>query len=109
MKGMNESTNNLKHLTECPVCNKKYQHTKTFLLEEDEARTTFHLTCGNCKTSILVFVSSGQFGVISLGVATDMSGSEARRLFRNDSISADNVIKVHELLREHKGGIKELI
>lgn len=79
------------------------------VLDEDEKRTTLHLTCDDCGASTLVFVSIGQLGVVSLGMLTDLEQSEAKKVFQGEAISADNVIEVHQFLKRYNGGVEALI
>ena len=106
---MKPSVNNLENLVKCPICNKKYGQAKILVLEENNNKTTLHVTCGSCKISSLIFISSGKMGIVSLGMLTDLTKEEAKNLFKNEEISADNVIEVHEYLKNFKGGIKEFI
>jgi hypothetical protein len=106
---MKPSINNLDNLAKCPICSKKYGQTKILVLEEEMDKTTLHVTCENCKISSLVFISSGKMGIVSLGMLTDLTREEARNLFKNEEISADNVIEVHEYLKNFKGEISEFI
>lgn len=103
------SFDNLEHLTKCPLCGKKYQYGRTILLEEADERTTFHLTCDSCKTAILVFLSVGKLGVVSVGMITDLCREEAKRLFGQEAVSANQVIEVHEFLKKFDGKVEEFI
>lgn len=100
---------NLGYLTKCPLCNRKYHFSRALILDEEENRTTFHLTCDSCQASTLVFVSMGQFGVVSLGMITDLDKNEARQLFKNDAISTDQVLEVHQFMKKFEGSVKDLI
>jgi len=100
---------NLKHLTKCPECNRAYSHTKALVLDEDSNKTTFHITCDACKVSTLIFVSSGKTGIVSFGILTDLSRNEVKKLFKTEAISADQVIEMHEFLKDFGGSIKEFI
>lgn len=100
---------NLQPLIRCPVCNKKYEPAKMIVLDEDAKRTTLHLTCDDCGASTLVFVSMGQFGVVSLGMLTDLEQNEARKVFQGEAISSDQVIEVHQFLKNYHGGVEALL
>ena len=100
---------NLQSLIRCPVCNKKYRPAKMLVLDEDDKRTTLHLACESCGASSMVFVSMGQFGVVSLGLLTDLKQSEARAVFQGEAVSADTVIEAHQFLKHYTGGIEALI
>jgi transcription elongation factor Elf1 len=100
---------NLQSLIRCPVCNKKYRSNRILVLDENEKRMTLHLTCESCGASSMVFVSMGQFGVVSLGLLTDLEQSEAREVFQGEAISADQVIEMHQFLKHYTGGVEALI
>lgn len=106
---MKTSLENLKSLMRCSVCNHKYEPVKAILLEEQEGQTTFHLTCTSCKVSTVVFVSTSQLGVVSMGILTDLEGNEVRNLFGDEAISSDQVLDVHTFLKGFDGGVKEFI
>jgi hypothetical protein len=100
---------NLKSLIHCPVCSKEYRPARMLLLDQEDKRTTLHLTCEACGASTLVYVSLSPVGAVSMGVLTDLEQSEARHLFRGDAVSADEVLGMHHFLKQHKGGVDELI
>ncbi|MFZ3031658.1 MAG: hypothetical protein WA082_01360 [Candidatus Moraniibacteriota bacterium] len=100
---------NIQSLMRCPVCNKKYRTTKMLVIDEDDKRTTLHMTCEGCGASTLVFVSLGQFGVVTLGTLTDLEQSEARKVFQGEAVSTDNVIEAHQFLKNYTGGVEAFI
>ena len=106
---MKPSINNLENLVKCPICNKKYNQARILVLEEGGNRTTIHVTCGSCEISSLVFISSGKMGIISLGMLTDLTTEEAKILFKNEAISTDQVIEVHEYFKDFQGEINDFI
>lgn len=100
---------NIQSLIRCPVCNKKYRPVKMLVIEEDEKRTTLHLSCEHCGAATLVFASLGQLGVVTLGTLTDLEQSEARRVFQGEAVSSNTVLEVHQFLKHYQGGVEELI
>lgn len=68
-----------------------------------------HITCEACGASTLVYMSLSPVGVVSLGVLTDLEQSEAKAHFRGEPVSSDEVLAVHEFLKQHKGGVDEII
>ncbi|MBP9728268.1 MAG: hypothetical protein KBD27_02720 [Candidatus Moranbacteria bacterium] len=100
---------NIQSLIRCPVCNKKYRSMKMLVIEEDDKRTTLHMTCESCSAATIVYVSLGQFGVVTLGTLTDLEQSEARRVFGGEAVSANNVIEAHQFLKDYTGGVEALI
>ncbi|MEP7162855.1 MAG: hypothetical protein ABI747_03775 [Candidatus Moraniibacteriota bacterium] len=99
----------MKPLIHCPVCNKEYRPAKMLLLDQEEKRSTLHLTCEACGASTLVYVSLSQMGAVSMGVLTDLDQSEAKILFKEEPVSSDEVLEVHEFLKQHEGGVDEFI
>lgn len=100
---------NIQSLIRCPVCNKKYRSTKMLVIDENDKRTTLHMTCESCSAATLVFVSLGQFGVVTLGTLTDLEQSEARKMFQSEAVSANHVIEAHQFLKDYKGGVEMFI
>lgn len=82
---------------------------KMLVIDEDDKRTTLHMTCEGCSASTIVFVSLGQFGVVTVGTLTDLEQSEARQVFSSEAVSSDNVIQVHQFLKHYEGGVEALI
>ncbi|TXH07360.1 MAG: hypothetical protein E6Q06_03145 [Candidatus Moraniibacteriota bacterium] len=105
---MKPNLENLKALVHCPVCSKEYRPAKVLLLDQEDKRSTLHLTCESCSASSLVYVSMSPVGVVSMGVLTDLEQGEARRLFKGEVISSDEVLTVHRFLKEHRS-VDELI
>ncbi len=100
----------LEPLARCPVCNKKYRHGRhLFPVAEEERKTTLHLTCEHCGGKTLVAISVTPFGMVSLGILTDLDQSEVKRLFGAEPISADQVIAAHRFFKQYRGGVEELV
>lgn len=99
---------NLQSLVRCMVCNKKHRPRKMIVLEEGADRTTFHLSCDDCGTASLLFLSQGQMGIVSLGMMTDLEQGEARRLYKGAPVSSDEVLEAHTVLKNFTGDVKDL-
>ena len=82
---------------------------KMLVIDEDDKRTTLHMTCEGCSASTIVFVSLGQFGVVTLGTLTDLEQGEARRVFQGEAVSTNDVLEAHQFLKNYDGGIEALI
>ncbi len=79
------------------------------VIDEDDKRTTLHMTCESCAAATIVFISLGQLGVVSLGTLTDLEQSEAKKVFRGDAVSADTVIEAHQFLKHYEGGVEAFV
>lgn len=104
----NKSGNNLDFLLKCSFCGGDFEDEDATVLEENEQKTTLHATCVNCRTSAIFFLSNNQAGIISLGMATDLDKNEVKDKFFKNTVSADEVIDVHQFFSEHKGDSNEL-
>ncbi len=78
-------------------------------IAEEEKRTMLHLTCEHCGGKTLVAISVTQFGMVSLGVLTDLDQSEVKQIFSSEPISANQVIDAHQFFKQYQGGVEELI
>ncbi len=85
-------------LAKCSVCGRKLRADRIVILDEKERETVLHATCFNCKSASIIFLSSNQAGLVSVGMATDMDASEVKKIFGTSAISADEVIDAHELI-----------
>ncbi|MFZ2154140.1 MAG: hypothetical protein WAV16_02805 [Candidatus Moraniibacteriota bacterium] len=96
---MREQEYNLKNLAKCPLCKAKYDHSQALVLEENNGRKVFHLKCDKCQTAMLAFIiADGKQGMISLGMATDLSAKEAVDIFKKVPVSEEEVLKVYKYL-----------
>ena len=86
----------LESFMKCPQCNEPYEDSKALLIETDQRKTTFHITCGKCNISTLVSVAVNQLGLVSMGSLTDLDRQEVKRLFQREPISSDEVLDVHK-------------
>jgi hypothetical protein len=105
---MNIPLENMQSLLGCPLCPQKHQPTKVIILEEGQKRTVLHITCETCSASAIVTVSMGQFGVMSMGVLTDLEQPEAKKMFAAEAVTSDQVLEVHQFLKDFSGGVEAL-
>lgn len=79
------------------------------ILSEKEQKTTMHITCAKCRSAAIVFLLNNQLGVMSVGIATDLDGSEVGTKFGGEAINSDEIIDVHQFVADGKGDILQLI
>jgi hypothetical protein len=94
-------------LESCFFCNSYYSQDDFLMLEEQDQKTTFHVTCPKCNTSTLIFSSVTNAGIVSLRVATDLDKKEVKRMFCDNAINADDVLEMYELVCS-QGASREL-
>lgn len=93
---MKNKNDNPDLFSKCSVCGENFNQKDFALLENEDHRTVFHTTCSGCDTSFIMMVTSGQSGVVSLGMVTDLDGKEVLEKFKKEAISADEVIDAHQ-------------
>jgi hypothetical protein len=86
----------------CSACSYAFNQDGLVILEENQQQSIFHALCPKCKTATLIFLSSNQAGLISLGMATDLNQEEAKIFFGQESVNVDEVIDVHSLFFKNK-------
>lgn len=105
----NKNHNQLDFMSQCAFCGHHFFRNDWMVLEEAEQKTAFHITCSNCLTSAIIFVSHSATGVVSLGMGTDLNRQEAKNLYSQSAVSADEVIDVHKYLFDSPVGWKQLL
>jgi len=87
----------------CPVCGAQRDHLSYMPLGYDEDRTIVHISCTKCAGAAMIFVSQNEGGMMTVGVLTDTTPTEARTFFQSDVISDNDVIAVHDYLDTFDG------
>jgi len=91
----------LKIQSECPFCGKQYDLSSLRVISERPQGLLAHLTCSVCRGSIITFVSVSAMGTVTAtGVATDLAEDEVLKFEKGKTVSADEVIEIHELLKK---------
>jgi len=92
----------------CPVCGAQRDHLSYMPLGLDEDRTIVHISCTKCAGAAMIFVSQSEGGLMTVGVLTDTTPTEARTFFQSDIISDNDVIAVHDYLDTFDGYTSEM-
>ena len=103
---MEKNNNTLDFLSKCYFCGSPLDDKSLKILENKDKKNTFHVTCGKCQTSAIVFFSVNQAGIMSVGMATDLDQSEVGEKFLQEAISADEVIDAHQFINNYLGNWK---
>jgi hypothetical protein len=93
---------NINLLAKCPNCNRKHQNSKTRVLNQNDGKTTLHITCGHCQISTLVLASEAALGLVSIGMMIDLRESEVKNFIAKSAITIDEIIEVHRSMKEDR-------
>ncbi len=95
-------------LANCPLCNAKYKPREARILDEEMGKHLLHLECRECGNAVLALFRVNAEGLCSVGMVTDLTAEDALRFKDAPGISADDVIGLHELLKEDKFFIERI-
>jgi len=87
-------------MTHCPICHALYAKKQIKLLEEGQFVRLFHSTCESCGHGMFAYVTQGLNGMSSLGLVTDVSGTDVEQYIQASPVSADECIQARKLLYE---------
>jgi len=92
----------LRLLNQCPVCKEPYIPDEANLLEQKETSHLVHITCPHCKNSILAIILVSALGMSSIGIITDLSATDVKRLKMKGPVTEDEVLDLHVALSSEK-------
>jgi len=84
----------------CPVCNNKYNPIEAKVLEEKEEAHLIHIKCRRCQSSVVALILTSSLGISSMGIVTDLNSDDVLKFKTSKSISADDVIEIHQILNK---------
>ncbi|MFC1687530.1 hypothetical protein ACFL0L_03035 [Patescibacteria group bacterium] len=70
------------------------------VLEESEDTHLMHVVCRRCSSSILVLMLTGDLGISSVGMVTDLTSEDVLKFKNAEEIGSDDVLLLHEHLWE---------
>lgn len=93
----------------CPACARNLEGCEVRMLKQAESHLTVEVTCARCQVQFIVVLavqySAEDFeDLVDEPVAVSSSGDSAAA-----PITPDEVLDVHDLLRDFRGNFKELL
>jgi hypothetical protein len=86
----------LKFINRCPICSSAYDGKEAKLFAKNETATLVHLTCTSCASYFVAMVLLVGQGVSSVGMVTDLSFDDVKRLYQSEPFTTDEIIDAHE-------------
>lgn len=91
-------------LKDCPMCRTNFQQTDVRIVDTYNNVHLLHVTCSSCTYAILSLFAISQFGLSSVGMATDLSATDAERVLDSNPIDEDEILLFHSLIEgKYKG------
>ena len=98
-----ETTSDVKNgRLHCPACLRVYESRDMHVLLREKSRRILHTTCLKCGLSLFLSVEANPFGMVGVGVPTDLSYAEAAQRGTADPITVDRVIEVYRELQDRE-------
>lgn len=92
------SSEGLRVISYCPLCEASYNPLRARLLEERDDAHLVHIQCSNCGSSIVALILSSAVGITSVGLVTDLTGDDVLHFKDGTQVTADDVLDFHSWL-----------
>lgn len=99
----------LGYILRCPICGFKYNMESTRVIDSqqndvfNEAKILIHSDCKKCKSSVMFNVEIKGPEVFSVGMITDLTGTDSSKFKNRQPITANEVISIHQTLKSFNG------
>jgi transcription elongation factor Elf1 len=90
----------LKLISQCPVCGQNYDNKKVELFLNKKNAQMLHITCGQCQGYFIAMVMVFGRGISTVGMVTDLSFADIKRLHTKQPIEVDEIIELNQQLRQ---------
>jgi hypothetical protein len=88
----------LQFINKCPICSALYDTEKAELFASHDRAYLVHLTCGSCRSYFVAMIIAVGQGLSSVGIVTDLSSADAKRLHGSEPISLDEALEAHAII-----------
>ncbi len=104
-----EFDNNQHFVSRCPFCSAEYDLDGAKVIGEEDDSTMVYVTCTECESSIIAIVAMSGLGIVSLGLVTDMTEEDTKRMMEDKEVSGNDMLNMYELLqKDNTGALKRL-
>lgn len=100
-QNMHNMGGDLRLVSSCPLCGKRYDQNCASVIEEHKNMFLLHIQCNKCKGSVVSSMMSGQIGVSSIGLITDLTSDDVVKFRHRSLISGDDVLELHHFLKKN--------
>lgn len=89
-----------KLLSQCPRCKSDNSNLYTRMIKETAEAQLVHSKCGTCQGSLVAVVFTTGPMVSSVGLITDLSEDDVRRIQKQRPLNENDLIDIHEALQQ---------
>lgn len=98
----NRPMDGLKFVSRCPVCQIEHNPTETSILEETDGAHLIYVKCKSCGSGVVASLVSGQNGLATFGVVTDLSGYEIKLAKDWGQINDDDLLAIVKYFKNNQ-------
>jgi len=99
----------LKLIATCPLCEAAYNPLTARVIEERDDIRVVHVTCGKCLSAVVALIMTTPMGISSVALMTDCTPEDVERVRGGESVTLDDALELHEILKQPAHFVKQLI
>jgi len=103
-----EFNDNQHFVSRCPFCSAEYDLDGSKVIAEEEESTMVYVTCTDCESSIIAIVAMSGLGIVSLGLVTDMTEADTKRMMKDGAVTSNELLHMYELLNKKTHALSDL-
>lgn len=88
----------LQIITNCPMCDFKYDKENIKIIDKKDGLITVYLNCQKCKSSMVMAIMTGVLGITSVSMMTDINEDDLKNI-ENSRVEYDDVLEMHKFLK----------
>ena len=88
----------LQIITNCPMCDFKYDKKNIKMIDKKDGLITIYLNCQKCKSSMMMVIMTGALGITSVSMMTDITEDDLKNA-ENSHVEYDDVLEMHKFLK----------
>ncbi len=92
----------LKFVGSCPVCHREYDPEAARLFAKNNNANMVHINCGHCKSAMMFMIMVLGQGLSSVGMLTDLSFDDARKLYGAEAMTLDEVLEGYQFINNNQ-------
>ena len=90
----------LQIITNCPMCDFKYDKKDIKVIDKKDGLITVYLNCQKCKSSMVMAIMAGALGITSVSMMTDITEDDLKNMESN-YVKHDDVLEMHKFLENN--------
>jgi len=92
----------LKLVGRCPICNAEYAMGSAKLFAKKDSASLVHVNCTKCQSAVMFMIMIMGQGLSSVGMITDLSFEDAKRLYGSEEITLDEALAAYTDIKNNK-------